>query len=199
MLPINIFEYRLFNIFLTSSVLSSVIFFPIIYKLTHNIISPYGKANRIRRALASIVDISLFLLFFYFFLFYEKIYFLVFGCTYILFRDSLLQGKSVGKFLFGLMVIRLSDGKPCSLSQSILRNLFFIIPGMNIVAFIFEVYFSIKDKQGIRLGDKFAVTQVVEGKKVPELVKLFQIILSYFNFDNLAEEKSPQKGLAQEE
>ncbi|MGI0016556.1 MAG: RDD family protein, partial [Nitrososphaera sp.] len=112
---------------------------------------------------------------------------------YILFRDSLLQGKSVGKFLFGLMVIRLSDGKPCSISRSILRNLIFIIPGMNIVAFIFEAYFSIKDKQGIRLGDKFAITQVVEGKKVPELVKLFQIILSYFN--KLAEEEFPQKEL----
>ncbi len=64
---------------------------------------------------------------------------------------------------------------------------------MNIVAFIFEAYFSIKDKQGIRLGDKFAITQVVEGKKVPELVKLFQIILSYFN--KLAEEEFPQKEL----
>jgi len=193
MLPINIFEYRLLNIFMTFSVLSSIILFPIIYKSTHNIISPYGKANIIKRVLASIVDISLFLLFFYFFLFYKKIYFLAFGCTYILFRDSLLQGKSVGKFLFGLMVIRLSDGKPCSISRSILRNLFFIIPGMNIVAFIFETYFSIKDKQGIRLGDKFAITQVVEGKKAPELVKLYQIILSYLN--KLAEEEFPQKEL----
>jgi uncharacterized RDD family membrane protein YckC len=107
-----------------------------------------------------------------------------------------LQGKSVGKFLFGLMVVRLSDGKPCSLSRSILRNLFFIIPGMNIVAFVFETYYSIKDKQGIRLGDKFAMTQVVEGKKVPELTKLSQIILSYFNLESFTEEKFPQKGLA---
>ncbi len=183
----------MFNILITSSVLFGIIFFPLIYKLTHAIISPYGKANGIKRALASIVDISLFLLFFYFFLFYGKIYFLAFGCAYILFRDSLLQGKSVGKFLFGLMVIRLSDGKPCSISRSILRNLFFIIPGMNIVAFSFEAYFIVKDKKGIRLGDKFAMTQVVEGKKVPELVKLFQIILSYFN--KLAEEEFPQKEL----
>jgi len=196
-LPINIFEYRFVNIFITCSVLSSIVFFPIAYKLTHTIISPYGKANGIKRVLASIVDMSLFLLFFYFFLFYEKTYFLAFGCAYILFRDSLLQGKSVGKFLFGLMVIRLSDGKPCSISRSILRNLFFIIPGMNIVALIFEVYFCIKDKQGIRLGDKFAITQVVEGKKVPELTKLSQILLSYFNnlASNLAGEEFPQKEL----
>jgi hypothetical protein len=64
---------------------------------------------------------------------------------------------------------------------------------MNIVAFVFEAYLIINDKQGIRLGDKCAITQVVEGKKVPELVKLFQIILSYFN--KLAEEKFPQKEL----
>jgi len=68
---------------------------------------------------------------------------------------------------------------------------------MNIVALIFEVYFCIKDKQGIRLGDKFAITQVVEGKKVPELTKLSQILLSYFNnlASNLAGEEFPQKEL----
>ena len=141
--------------------------------------------------LASIVDISLVLSFFYFFLFYGKIYFLAFGCAYILFRDSLLQGKSVGKFVFGLIVIRLSDGKPCSISRSILRNIFFVIPGTNIVALIFEVYYCIKDKQGIRLGDKFAMTQVVEGKKVPELVKFLQNFFSYI--DSLTEDEVQQK------
>lgn len=193
MLPINAIDYKVLRIFITSSVLVSIILFPAIYRLTHTIISHYGKANVIKRFLASIIDISLFLIFFYFFLFYEKIYFLAFGCTYILFKDSLLQGKSVGKYLFGLMVIRLSDGKPCSISRSILRNLFFIVPGMNIVAFIFEAYFSINDERGIRLGDKFAITQVVEGKKVPELAKFFQIILSYF--DKLVEEEFPRKEL----
>jgi len=191
MLPINIFEYRPVNIFITCSVLSSIVFFPIVYKLTHTIISPYGKVNGIKRMLASIVDISLFLSSFYLFLFYGKIYFLAFGCAYILFRDSLLQGKSVGKFVFGLIVIRLSDGKPCSISRSILRNIFFVIPGINIVALIFEVYYCIKDKQGIRLGDKFAMTQVVEGKKVPELVKFLQNFFSYI--DSLTEDEVQQK------
>jgi len=80
MLPINIFEYRLFYIFITFSVLSSIVFFPIIYKLTHNIISPYEKANGIKRVLASIVDISLFLLFFLLFFVLRKN---VFSCFWM--------------------------------------------------------------------------------------------------------------------
>jgi len=56
---------------------------------------------------------------------------------------------------------------------------------------IFEVYYCIKDKQGIRLGDKFAMTQVVEGKKVPELVKFFQNFFSYI--DSLTEDEAQQK------
>ena len=191
MLPINILEYKPVTIFITCSVLTSIVFFPIVYKLTRPIISPYGKANEARRMLASIVDISFFLLFIYFFLFYGNIYFLVFGCAYILFKDSLLQGRSIGKLLFGLIVIRLSDGKPCSISRSILRNIFFVIPGTNIVAVGFEAYYCIKNDQGIRLGDKLAMTQVVEGKKVPELVKFLQNFFSYI--ENLTEETAKQK------
>jgi uncharacterized RDD family membrane protein YckC len=121
------------------------------------------------------------------------IYFLAFGSSYILFKDFLFHGKSVGKILFGLMVIRVSDGKPCNLSQSILRNAFFVIPGMNVVSFIFEGYFIFNDKQGSRLGDKFAQTQVVEGKEMPALVKYWELILSYYS--SLIEKELPQKEL----
>lgn len=82
---------------------------------------------------------------------------------------------------------------------SILRNLVFIIPGVNLAAFVFEAYFSIKDRQGIRLGDKFAMTQVVEGKKIPELAKLFQMILSDFHSNGFVDETSPQRAIAQKE
>ena len=193
MVFIEMFEIEFYTYFTISSIIFGMIFFPVFQKLTHSIISPYIKANEKKRLFASIVDASIYLLFFYYFILCESIYFFAFGVSYTLFKDSLFHGKSLGKMIFGLLVIRVSDGKPCKVSQSILRNTFFVIPGMNIVSLIFEVYFIINDKQGIRLGDKLAQTQVVEGKEMPELAKYWQFILSYYS--NLVEKELPQKEL----
>jgi uncharacterized RDD family membrane protein YckC len=174
-------------------IILSIILFPVFQKLTPQIVSPYIKANEKKRLFAAAIDVSVCSLFIYYSVLYESIYFFAFGTSYILFKDSIFHGKSLGKMLFGLMVIRVSDGKPCKVLQSVLRNAFFVIPGMNIVSLIFEVYFIINDGQGMRLGDKLAQTQVVEGKEMPELVKYWELILSYYS--SLVERELPQKEL----
>lgn len=186
-------ELKFYSHFIIISITFGMIFFPVFYKLTRKLISPYIKANEIKRLFASTIDVFIYLLFFYYFILYENIYSFAFAASYILFKDSLFHGKSLGKILFGLMVIRISDGKPCKVSQSVLRNAFFVIPGMNIVSLIFEVYFIFNDKQGMRLGDKLAQTQVVEGKEMPVLVKYWELILSYYS--DLIEKELPQKEL----
>ena len=47
--------------------------------------------------------------------------------TYLLVRDALLRGQSVGKYVVGLRVVDM-EGQPCNLRRSGLRNLIFIIP-----------------------------------------------------------------------
>jgi len=170
-----------------------IIFFPIIYKVIQPIISPYSKANQRKRLLASSVDISICLVFYFLFTSFKNVYFLVIIGLYILLKDILFQGRSMGKLLFGLIVIQLTNGKPCKISQSILRNILFIIPGINIVSFFFEVFVIYKDKKGIRLGDRLANTQVIEGLKVPELAKYFQRILKYYS--DKVEEITPETEL----
>jgi len=54
------------------------------------------------------------------------------------------------------------------------RNLLFLIPGLNIVAVIWEIVTVVRDPQGQRLGDRLAQTQVIEGLGARELVRLLQ-------------------------
>ncbi len=61
--------------------------------------------------IAGIPDISLHLLLF----------------AYLLIRDALVHGQSIGKYAVGLRVVDM-EGQPCGLRRSGLRNLIFIVP-----------------------------------------------------------------------
>jgi hypothetical protein len=84
-------------------------------------------------------------------------------------HDAIL-GRSAGKFLCSLVVIDLETGLPCGWKQSFNRNLLFLLPGANAVAAFLEAKTCIQDPQGQRLGDRIALTQVVEGFGVKDLV-----------------------------
>ncbi len=49
------------------------------------------------------------------------------GLVYLLLRDALFGGKSVGKYIVGLRVVDM-EGQPCSFRGSALRNLILIVP-----------------------------------------------------------------------
>jgi uncharacterized RDD family membrane protein YckC len=87
----------------------------------------------------------------------------------------LLMG-TLGKKFVGFAVVSLEDGGPCTVGQSFVRNLPFIIPtfflffpfiGLVIsilvagVFLVIEVYLLIKVRNGRRLGDFMADTSVV--------------------------------------
>jgi hypothetical protein len=76
--------------------------------------------------------------------------------------------------VFGLTVIQLDGGGKCTLSRSVKRNIIFGVPGLNLLAVVFEAFLCCRDPQGQRLGDKLAQTQVVVGKDAKELVKALQ-------------------------
>lgn len=101
---------------------------------------------------------------------------LVLALIYMSLADSLYGGQSVGKRLIGFSVISLEDGQPCSVRQSVVRNLPIIVPlGCAIIPLwgfimatllifplmLFEVYLLFKLDSGHRLGDVMADTTVI--------------------------------------
>jgi len=180
------FEFTIWKFVLVPLTILGIIFLPIFHKVAPLVISPYSKADTRKRLFASSVDISVCLTFYYLFTSFKGIHFLAIIGLYILLKDVLFKGRSIGKLLFGLIVIQVTNGKPCGIWQSIGRNILLIIPGINMVTCFFEFVLIYKDKHGIRLGDRIANTQVIEGMEVPELAKYFQLIFEYHH-DKTAE------------
>ena len=103
------------------------------------------------------------------------------------------NGQSLGKRVMGFSVISLEDGGPCTLKQSVIRNLPILIPwGLLVIPFLgwimafllgvpliaLEVYLISKINSGHRLGDVMADTSVLgqssdplESKEIPTVGK----------------------------
>ena len=77
------------------------------------------NTSKVSRLLAKMVD--LFIVLILSTLFYP--FGLILALIYMGISDSLYDGQSVGKRLMGFAVISLEDGTPCSLKQSLIRNL----------------------------------------------------------------------------
>jgi uncharacterized RDD family membrane protein YckC len=95
---------------------------------------------------------------------------------YVLFRDALFDGQSVGKKLLGIKVVTLQGGHRATVRESILRNfplaLGFLLPIVPIVGHLLgagtalfvmgtEALAIVTDPRSRRLGDKLAGTIVV--------------------------------------
>ena len=94
--------------------------------------------------------------------------------AYLLFCDALPNGQSPGKRLLGVKVVHVPTRQSCTVRPSVIRNLPIAIAGalllnpfLAIVAVpivLFELYMAYTDALGIRIGDVFADTQVVDAK-----------------------------------
>jgi len=152
--------------------------FPILIAKLPTLATPYAKADLGRRVTAAIIDLFICAFWSYWSLGLNKYYFIA-GMIYLLLKDCLFSGRSVGKLVVGLMVIDVRNGKPCTLKQSMLRNMIFVIPGLNLPGLIYELIVTKRDPKGIRIGDRLSETQVVMGKELLELSKFFQWLLMY--------------------
>ncbi len=145
----------------------------------------YPKANLGNRLLAAIIDnlIFLFLLgpMFLFFaisdsLFYDSrsVYFYLittYGLlptVYLYIKDGLFKGQSIGKKAMGLMVVSLDDNKPCTVGKSAIRtfisSVLYFIPYLNIVTALIEPIMVLATKDGRKVADLVANTQVINVK-----------------------------------
>ncbi|MCT4643250.1 MAG: RDD family protein [Bacteriovoracaceae bacterium] len=129
------------------------------------------RVARLARIIAKAIDLFIVLI--------VSLIFYPFGILlaifYIGISDYLQNGQSVGKKIMGFQVVSLKDGKPCSVKQSIVRNLPIIIPVFfAIIPFwgwifsifftaliIIELYLLFKLDSGHRWGDVMADTTVI--------------------------------------
>lgn len=103
----------------------------------------------------------------------------VVALMYILFADGLLQGQSPGKRIFGVKVVFLPTKSGARHRDSVLRNAPFgliiilsMLPELGHRAFLaglaviggVEALQCLRDREGLRLGDIWAQTQVIDGK-----------------------------------
>jgi uncharacterized RDD family membrane protein YckC len=135
---------------------------PAVKRLSRGLASPYAKADVGKRVSAAMIDGLLLVTAWFLYQRSDSMAALIAGAAYLLMRDA-MHGRSFGKFLFGLVVISLETGKPCTRTTAVRRNLVFLVPGANVVAVFLEAVTILKDPQGQRLGDRMAQTQVVEG------------------------------------
>jgi uncharacterized RDD family membrane protein YckC len=102
----------------------------------------------------------------------------VLAAFYLLVADGLMQGQSIGKKVFGVRTVVVPSRAPAGYHESMLRNapfalvaVFWSVPILWPVLFVagvpivgFEAYMIWSDRLGIRIGDIFADTQVVDAK-----------------------------------
>jgi len=154
------------------AVLFAAVYFPTLTKLSTALVSPYAKADVLKRLFAATIDgvpvIAAGLLYWN----AGSTGALVIGALYLLVKDG-IRGQSLGKLWCSLVVINLETGRPCTLRDSVWRNALFLIPGANVVAVVFEGITVLRDSQGQRLGDRIAQTQVIEGLGVKDLAASF--------------------------
>lgn len=138
--------------------------------------SPYPKADLTLRGLARLADFTI-----------------AFGMAttapgvgplvaagYLLVADGLMQGQSPGKKIFGVKAVVPATRAPAGFQESMLRNapfavvtVFWALPilwpafflvGLPVIGY--EAWQVWDEPLGLRLGDRIAETQVVDGKVV---------------------------------
>jgi uncharacterized RDD family membrane protein YckC len=136
--------------------------------------SPYPKADLTLRGLARLVDFTLA------FVLAQTSPQVgpVLAALYLLAADGLMAGQSVGKKIFGIRTVVVPRRAPAGYHESMLRNapfalvaVFWAVPLLWPMLFVagvpivgFEAYMIFSDRLGIRIGDVFADTQVVDAK-----------------------------------
>jgi uncharacterized RDD family membrane protein YckC len=132
--------------------------------------SPYPRAEIWPRILAKAADLLVAILFA---LIVPSVGGIL-GIVYLLLADAMPNGQSPGKRLLGIKAVHVPTRLSCNTRQSVIRNLpiavafgFALNPILALVAIpiaLFELYMVATDPLGVRIGDVFADTQVIDGK-----------------------------------
>lgn len=94
------------------------------------------------------------------------------GVLYFLLKDGVREGQSLGKRLYNMKVVDVSDGSPCTPKQSLQRNLMLFVP------FIPMLEVVLLAATGTRTGDAAAGTRVVFTDDPPASALLASSVLA---------------------
>ena len=84
------------------------------------------------------------------------------GAVYILLRDSLFNnGQSIGKRLLRLQVVVGPDRLRCRIPNSVIRNILWVLPLVNLAMAVAGLYYLSSDRAGRHWGDRLANSRVV--------------------------------------
>ena len=161
-------------------ILSGLILIPLSLRLIKPIASPYPAAYRTNRFIAGVVDLTVAVALYAMIAPNNSIGAATVSALYILCRDGFFEGQSLGKMCVGQVVIQIRSGNRGRITDSICRNIIFAVPGMNLVAVPFELTQIANDHQGIRIGDRLAGTQVIDGKDAKDLLTSVKGIMETF-------------------
>ncbi len=89
------------------------------------------------------------------------------GCAYILLRDGLFEGQSIGKRIMGLKVVAHAKRLQCTFLDSIVRNFLWLIPVLDVVVGFTGLHALMHDPHGRHWGDRLANTWVVAVEPEP--------------------------------
>jgi len=92
------------------------------------------------------------------------------GIGYLLLRDALIGGRSIGKFIVGVTVMD-HHKNACGILRSVVRNLCLFLPGP-----VIELLVMAFSAGGRRLGDRLAQTQVIDTR--PEIRGVWFLLLA---------------------
>lgn len=138
----------------------------------------YPKADVSIRLIAFLIDLAVYVVIWVLLFFWLRLGNYLTGLAaglYIVFRDGLFNGQSVGKKLMQQRVIRRDSDDACDFTHSVKRNIILYIPNLfrfinffggilGIVIVALELYFIFTNERGLRWGDQFAETQVINEK-----------------------------------
>ena len=80
--------------------------------------------------------------------------------AYVLLRDGLFDGQSIGKRLLGLKVLVRPGNTRCLFTQSIARNVLWVLFPLTILMGLTGLHYLFHDPQGRHWGDRLANTEV---------------------------------------
>lgn len=120
------------------------------------------------RSLAFLIDLIVFITLFYGLGATYHFWGIFLSMIYIVFRDGLFSGQSIGKKVMGIRVVH-TDGRPISFVDSSFRNVLFLIPYLLPLGLVIETVALFRSPERRRLGDRIAGTRVVRKEAVSTL------------------------------
>jgi uncharacterized RDD family membrane protein YckC len=87
---------------------------------------------------------------------------------YILFRDGMFSGQSIGKKVMGIQAVH-TDGRPVHFIDSAFRNVLFLFYVIFPAAIVVETVALFRNPDQQRLGDRIARTRVIRKEAVAAL------------------------------